>query len=458
MILPILPGLINFLFFYDNPGFVSISFLPYILIPLYASVISGVYKGYLSLFWEILLLVFFIPFFAGIRSGGEVTFTLWLEAIKPALFLALPLELILILIFGMSFSSVQNQKQNIQRRLSDLSIENLQLKKLSHAQAEVSRELEERVYRQQEAITTLYARIQKMYTLDLDRALDNLLETIQLFSRSESISIGRVSEENQEITTVKTLGDSAEIPPVVPMDSSLEGWVLRNHRFFSVRMVLEYENLSRLDQGRSVLIFPLQINRKPWGIINIHQIPFVKYNQYTEQLLEIIVHLAENALTRAIEYEALVGGKCFDSETGLLDYTHFLKVIDEEIIRLKLGKSTFSFVLLEILNPVKDDEISLLLTKIQNIIRPVAGGRGEMFYYQNPNQLAVILPALDEDGASLFCLEILEKVSSLTWKEGKEVQNIDLAVGFSHSRREDSRESLTERAQQMLNAQVEMSR
>ncbi len=456
-LLPIIIGMFNIIFFKD-PGFFSISYLPYLMIPLFSGLLAGRNYGYYSLLLEILFLAAPVPWLANLIHQEHFLLQNWYASLKTGYIIFLPLEILLIYIYSLGYTRAENTKKGIRKRLAELSRENIQLKKLSTAQAEVSRELEERVYRQKEAITSLYAQIQKMYTLDLNQALEVLLETIQIFTRASQLSIYEVSKNGDNLIHLKSLDETDAVIPEIPIEGSLEGWVHRNNRFFSIRMVLEYENLNRLDQGRSILIYPLHVNQNAWGILNVEAMPFVKYNEYTEQLLQIIIHLAETALSRTIDYHKLIGEETFNPETGLLVYSHFVQVFDEELIRVHLGKSTFSFIVLDILNLEDFREIKSIITRIVKVVMEITRGKGEVFHYKLQNQIGIILPSIDLDGTSLFCLDLLEGVNKITLLEEKTELNIEAVVGFAHSEKADTRETLMARAEKILNLQKDQTR
>ena len=70
-------------------------------------------------------------------------------------------------------------EQRLRERIETLSKGNWRLQKKSDSLMKVNLELDERVSRQQDSITSLYTQIQKLDTLDVSQALNVLLETVQ---------------------------------------------------------------------------------------------------------------------------------------------------------------------------------------------------------------------------------------------------------------------------------------
>ena len=53
------------------------------------------------------------------------------------------------------------------------------------------------------------------------------------------------------------------------------------------------------------------------GVINFESLPFIKYSEYTENLIQIIISLAQPALKKALDFENLLIGEEQNDTTGM---------------------------------------------------------------------------------------------------------------------------------------------
>ena len=51
--------------------------------------------------------------------------------------------------------------------------------------------------------------------------------------------------------------------------------------------------------------------------------------------------------------------------------------------------------------------------------------------YKEENQMAVLIPGIDGDGASLLCLEILELINSTKWMIEQSEIFLEVIIGYS---------------------------
>jgi PleD family two-component response regulator len=224
-------------------------------------------------------------------------------------------------------------------------------------------------------------------------------------------------------------------------------------------MLLQYDNLRRLDTGRNLITFPIQVQNKIWGVLNIEDLPFIKYNQYTERLLFIIISLIEPSLQKAVEYEAMVQKEEFDPVTGLPLFTSFYKVLSEEIRRKSFDQGKLSIIILEIVNfnslasSYGRVAVQKMIPDLIQAINRASGQTGQPFEYKEDSQIAFIFPNLDYDGASLYCLEILGILNSPDWKVKDQPVMLEAVIGYSSLNRGQSADELIDVAENLLDMQ-----
>ncbi len=451
---------INLFLFPRFPGFSELYFGPFIIVSLFFAVYGGLLYGFISLVFSFLLIYLPLPYLIELVHFPVDAFVYWTGLLSRSMY-AVPAALILVYVFGVMHKRFTAEAVRIRGRYKELVKRNHRLAVQGEALFSVFQELEERLSRQQESIMTLYNQVKKVNTVSTEAVLEVLLETVRQFTRAESASVWKYSAAAGMMQlTARTGWDPEESAnSEIPVDQSIEGWVVRNNQFFSIRMLVQYDNLRRLDQGRNLITFPIQIENRIWGVLNIEEMPFIKYNQYTERLLFIIISLIEPALQKAVAYESLVRKEEVDTVTGLPLFTSFYKVLSEEIKRKSLEQGKLSIIITEIVN------FSTLVTEsgrvsVQKVIPPIvqkindaSGYTGQPFEYKEDNQIAFIFPNLDYDGASLYCLEILEILNGADWKvDGKPVM-LEAVIGYSSYSGTQSPDELIELAENLLQMQ-----
>jgi predicted signal transduction protein with EAL and GGDEF domain len=192
-----------------------------------------------------------------------------------------------------------------------------------------------------------------------------------------------------------------------------------------------------MDTGRNLITMPIPINKKIWGVLNIEEMPFIRYNQYTEKLLEIIISLAEPALSRAIDHDKQIHQSETDSDTGLPLFSQLYTMLNRYIQSTTEGEARMSLLVIEMQNfpeiceQSPSSEVKKIFLNLIDDIQMATAGMAEFFMYKADNQIAVLVPGLDSDGASLLCLEILELVNSAEWVIGKTEIHSEMIIGYS---------------------------
>lgn len=444
-----------------DPGFLSLYYTPYIALGLVFAAAYGAAYGLSSLAVSAVIVVGVYPFVADLIVPDFTTKAFW-STQADAAYIPVPAGIAVTFVVGFIRTVSLQSQQDLKSRVADLSRENWLLRQKSKALVTVNRELEERVSGQQDAVTALDEQLQKLDTSDVNRALSVLLETVQIFTGASKASVWRFHEGSHELRTAATVGweEDDRSRGSLPVDGTLEGWAFRNNTVFSVRMVLQHENLKQMDTGRNIVTVPLVIGRRVWGILNIEEMPFEKYSLYTERLLRIIANLAEHSIEAAVSYESILRKEEVDDSTGLPLFSQFYLLTEEEARRSGGQKSSFSIVILEIVNysvVVKEygeEDAKQVVRRLADELQRLSSNRAHVFHYKNESQIALLYPNLDYDGVSLFCLETMEQILTGDWQVGGERTAVDAIVGFAVYEGEEPQE-LLEKAEHLLEMQRE---
>jgi GGDEF domain-containing protein len=304
--------------------------------------------------------------------------------------------------------------------------------------------------------------MQELYSVNLDKALETILSTAQRFSDAAVLSLWEAHPESKDLRMVANRGweEGSSRPTVVSAENSIEGWVLRNNTVFSVKMLGQYENLRKMDRGFNIMTFPVAAGRKIWGVLNIADMPFSKYNLYTEKLVTMILALAAPALERAVEYEAVVTQEEVHPVTGLPAFAQFFSLLSETLKRARQNRETLSVLILELTNfdslaeSFGRNNALQLISQMAGQMVILSKNKANIFLYKNENQIVLLYPNLDYDGASLFSLEALNGINQKEWSLNEKVVYLEVMVGYaSLSEEQVEAEGLLQIAENILEMQ-----
>jgi len=418
-------------FFPENPGFLKAGLNPYFLIAALISAYYGRNYGYLSLGFSLVFIL--------IPINPDFILILYWKTLWDLAQFQIPAVLIVIYLLGMIHHSFISQIKNQRLYMKKVSLDKDKLQKEISTVSAVNRELEERVLRQQDSVTALYTQVKAMHSQNLSKTLGVLINTVQKFSWAEKASIWEYEKDSKQLVMVANVGwDSDDVLNTIEsVDSTINGWVYRNDRIFSVRMLLEYENLSVMDNKRNILTFPINLSNSIWGVLNIESMPFTKYNLYTEKLLAILIDLAGTAIERAVEYELLIEYNEINPDTNLPSVSQFFSFVENEIKKSSKNQSVFSVIILELtefdnlVQEYGEKRIYKLLLLLLEKMHALSGNMVDFFHYKEKNQIALYYPNIDYDGASLFCLESLGVINSYNWTINDNKILLDVILGYS---------------------------
>jgi len=370
-----------------------------------------------------------------------------------------------------------NSRSTLLQRLRTTVHEVGQLQRKNQVLEKVNRVLEGRVSSQKDSITFLHDQVRKLASLNLDQALDTILETIAMFTELGSGSIWKYDDDKHGLVPAAVYGWSAGLPdpgsqaaaaPVpasiwdatLDLDTTVEGYVLRNRKMFSVRMLLEGSEFDRFVTDRNIITLPVVIGAKVWGVLNIEDLPFERYSQYTETILAIILSLSEPYLRRIVEYETLNDQNELDPDTGYPLFSILYRTLETDLERISFEPGFVSLIVLEIINYTdlsalwSKDDLRHMFVAMKNDIDKLKRMKVKVFHFKEENQLVLLAYDLDQDGTSFFCLDILSMFSEYRFTIGDTTIPIELVIGFSSSAQSGaSADSMIAAAEHLLSVQ-----
>ena len=452
-------GAVN-VFFRDNPGFFRGSFNPYLLLAMIAAVYYGKYYGLASLLISALIVALPLPAALELLGAGTWGPAYWQHLLRVGP-VPLAATLVAAYLLGLIRDSQAAELAKARGRVRQFARAKGKLTRRARILEAVNGELENRISSQQDSITALYSELQKLHSLNLEKGLQTVLDTVARFAGSSSASIWALEDGGRTLRLAAARGlDTAASQREIPVDESIEGWVVRNNLPFSVRMLVQYENLRKMDTGRNIMTFPVAAGRRIWGVLNIEAMPFLKYNLYTEKLLQLILALCAPALERALEYEAVARQAETHPVTGLPSFTELFSLIDAGLKRARLQGGTSSVIVLEVANfehlarSFGEQSVLGLFRLLAAELSGLSGSRGSVFHYKQASQLAVLVPDLDYDGASLLSLEILGMINDRAWALQEQPVHLEVILGYaSVTGKEPDPDSLLQVAENILEMQ-----
>ena len=205
---------------------------------------------------------------------------------------AVPLALAILEVYllGIIRDSLTRGDRKARERLASISRGAGLLKRQVRALQAANQELEERISRQEDSITSLYSQVQVLSSQNLAKAIVAILQMTERYIGATRCSIWQHRPADKCLAFVGGIGRDprAETSTLLPDEGTIEGWVVRNASMFSVKMVLSNEVLARMDNGRNIITLPIVIGRRAWGVLNVEEMPFARYNLYSERLLQVI--------------------------------------------------------------------------------------------------------------------------------------------------------------------------
>ena len=427
-------------FFPADPGFLAGFFNPYVILSLFIAVSLGKYYGFLALGVSVVEVALGLPLARSLAAGTGFAIPAgsWAGLARLG---AVPLALAILEVYllGIIRDSLTRGDRKARERLASISRGAGLLKRQVRALQAANQELEERISRQEDSITSLYSQVQVLRSQNLAKAIVAILQMTERYIGATRCSIWQHRPADKCLAFVGGIGRDprAETSTLLPDEGTIEGWVVRNASMFSVKMVLSNEVLARMDNGRNIITLPIVIGRRAWGVLNVEEMPFARYNLYSERLLQVILALAEPALERAAEFDSVVRQEDMNPVTGLPSFPELYAMLQIETARLAQEKGTLAVIVLEIAN-FRDlveehgrEQVFLLMKDAARLIEEASGGQARVFHYKADAQLAMLYPRLDADGASLFALTLLEKVNLMEWKVQEKRVYVEVILGFA---------------------------
>lgn len=436
----------------DDPGLLDAIVNPYLLAALVIAAYRGWLPGYAALAAGAALA------YAGLEIGPAVP-----AASDPLADPRLPTlaltAVIGVLLFGLIHFAGSRRMRRLQREAADLGRARDVAERQRTGLLAAASELERQVSGQRDSLAYLHSRWRELSSANVDETLRVLLDTVSELTGADRCSLWQFDAAAGELVVRATAGGDADdrAERRLPVNGSIEGWVLRNDRLFSAKHLTRYETLRRADRGAVVYAAPLRAGARAWGVIDVERLPFERFNAHTEHLLLLTAAVAAAPLEQAIAYESGLAPADRSAYTGYPLFEQLDRVLPAEVAACAAGGGTLSVILIRIGNYhrlVSDagaEHGDRVIEAVFRAARGIAAGAARCFHYKHDGQLAVVCPGLDFDGAALFALDLLRWAAEPAAPDDCGGARPELAVGYSSlARGVDDADALLRMAENLL--------
>ena len=391
--------LVNMAFFADAPAYVALHPHPYFAIILLVSL------RYARLESLIATLMVAAALFAQVRLDDRILYS----SVETEVVNKIVLFFVLNLILGELGSLFHNEIEEARKELAESRDRFEQLMVQYNALSMVKDELSERIVGQTTSIVSLYEAAKRLETLDLQELYSTLLAITVKFIGAERCSIHVVDAAKGELVRAHVFGWSREEQEDethlrLPLDHGLIGHVARSGRMVTLRDLSEDRNLARLQEEASlhtILAAPLVVENEVRAVLNVSQLPFLKFTPTTIRLFYLIADLGSTALLHNDRFAKMQDASILDPETGLHTLAFLDSRLREEMQRFKRTQLPFGVAVMRI-----DHQKAIRKHLGKDGMRALHRRMGELLV-RNKRDIDVV--ALSEDRQEfLFVLPITE--------------------------------------------------
>ncbi len=415
-----------------RPGdmsFMALGFMPQSLVAVVMAALLGAGPGLATLVTG-LAVTCFLPLIAGllgIHSTGPTPLALLSAARFP----------VALGVAGVAAAGFlrDSDRQAIARqfgRIGDLTKRLSRQEKVGLALSSLNEGLERRVAGQRDSISALHARIRKMDSLDLGVVLSGLLEAVEAFSQASEAVIFEFDPKRNILRRAAGIGKAAE--ESLSLDATVEGWAFRNDSIFTLRKLDDYLGFGRTDTSGAILAYPLKAGDLPWGVLAVREMPFYRYNPVTERNLEVVIELASSYVKKAADFKDKILSHPLNEVTGLPGYGELLRMLGEELTRRTARQLPVAVVLVELLGfedlVFAHSGLKAFELLKELVVQVTKGNNAYVFHAREDGQVAFLLPDIDREGASLFCLGVSTAASEFPWLIDGKTVCLELAFGI----------------------------
>jgi len=327
------------------------------------------------------------------------------------------------LILGEFGSLLNREVLQTKDKLKTIVAEHDALKTRYNAIAAVKEELSERIVGQTSSVVSLYEASKSLDVTELEDLQKALLQLAVKFVGVKKVSLYWREGNERKLTFNSAIGWSEEElnsakDEVVPFGKGPVGFAAERGRMYSLHQLQkldEYEQMMSETSNPSILVAPLNVGGHVVGVINVEELPFLKFTPTSVRLFFLIIDLGSSAISKNRRFAALEELSVIEPDSGLHASIYFERRLVSELQRFSRAGAPFVYLLMKIDNfPTFAEKLGKGMVRFEREIT------GHIFTQKRDLD---IISATDEDGIYRMLLPAtdIEGAISFISKLGKAI-------------------------------------
>lgn len=385
--------LVNFLFAREDIGFHELNPNPFWLVIMMSAVRYGTGWGCLAAMFVSIIYLATLPW-----DKGNITGQIYTQTPVAVTFF------IIAFLLGERKDFFKKQMKTKDEEVARCKEEIQMLKKNYNTLEYIKNELEVKVLRENLTLSTLYETAQRLGRLHPNEIYPAILKTLREYLEADKCSLYLVDGNHLRLKSYLGYGPR-EIPPETMSMGGNKLWQrVQNGEVATMRERMEREGAIPDSKIPSIMCAPIRYSGgKIIGMINIEQLPFVKFHEASINLFSMIVEWGSRSLETASRYEEAEVMRIDDTEININSYHYLEKRLNEEIQNARRYGTTFSlaFVRIEQSSKLTPELYLQMLTTVIRTLSEIFREVDLICRFQDKETLAILLPLTSRDGARI---------------------------------------------------------
>jgi hypothetical protein len=230
------------------------------------------------------------------------------------------------------------------------------LKVRYNALAAVKEELSERIVGQTSSVISLYEASKSLDTIELEDVQEALLQLAVKFVGVSKVSLYWRDGNEKQLSWIRSVGwTEEEIAQAsgrkIPFGEGAVGFAAERGRMYSLHQLQkldEYAVLQKQSSMPSILVAPLNVGGHVVGVINVEELPFLKFTPTAVRLFFLIIDLGSSAIAKSRRFSALEELSVIEPDSGLHAGVYFDRALRSELQRFARAGAPFVYLLFRI--------------------------------------------------------------------------------------------------------------
>ena len=402
----ILIDCLNFIFFWQDPGFLTLSLHPYWIIVLLIASRYGFSGGLFSGFCAGAQALFFMCQDVSSLSG--------IERVIESKGVILPVSFLFIgIVLGGIRQKYIHKYETVENELDDVSKSLESINKRFETEEKARKVLEARIIGETATVKTLYGSSKHFESLDIDNIFIGCLDVMQDGFHVEKASFYLLEEDYFVLKASKGWENEELVEGKISKDKCIMNLAVDEDRYITIKDILNRRDSNQfIDQyGQVLAMFPVRNSRgKGVGVVNIEKMDFLHYNTPNLNMIELIVEWAGRALYNRLFLNSLESRMINDDNLGIFEFNHFQNVSRSEFIRAKQFKLdlTVFFIKIDRYGFLNEKTQELVAKSLVSLLKKYLHETDMLFKYRFDGIFCVLSPMFKKDSLK----SVIRKVES----------------------------------------------